>query len=92
MKTIKTSSDSAMAQISQMVLEAQGTVTKTEEMMKKFAKVYTPLTLLAALFVFLIPMIVAASKVNITGALLTRMLCTWHLFETTKRCIRKACR
>eukprot|EP00794_Sanderia_malayensis_P012801 gene12801-14114_t len=64
---IETTSDamnSTVAKVTQMVQEAQGKASRTEKVMNKFAKFYTPIVLTAALLIFAIPAILAEAKVG----------------------------
>eukprot|EP00794_Sanderia_malayensis_P012802 gene12802-14115_t len=59
-KTLSTHEDSTLTQISNMLLQAQEQATNAELVIDKFAKVYTPLVLLTALLIFIIPLMLAS--------------------------------
>lgn len=55
-----------MSKVTQLVQEAQGKASHTEEIMNKFAKIYTPVVLTVALLIFAIPAILAEANVSET--------------------------
>ena len=57
-KTTCEAGESTMSRVKQMVEEAQSKSSRTEEVLNKFAKFYTPLVLTTSLLLFLIPFIV----------------------------------
>lgn len=64
-KVIKEYADSSLARILEMVQEATHRKAKTELMIRKFAKIYTPVVFLLALAITVIPALVVADYVFI---------------------------
>ncbi|XP_057294920.1 probable cadmium-transporting ATPase [Hydractinia symbiolongicarpus] len=66
---VKTTSDystSTVARVAELVEEAQTRTSRTEEILNKFAKYYTPCILVTSFFVFIIPFILYKTKDDFT--------------------------
>lgn len=59
-KVTRSYDDSALAKILKMVKEASGRKAQTEKFIRKFARLYTPIVILAAVLIVVIPAIVGA--------------------------------
>ena len=74
---IETTTDyqsSTLSRVSEYIEEAKAASSHTEEILNRFAKFYTPLIVLAAVLVSVIPIIIAAAKVCLLFSGVTRLV------------------
>ncbi len=68
MQTTSTVADSTVAKIADMVDAAQKRKSRREDFVKRFAKVYTPIVIVAAVLVALIPSLLLLAGINLGGS------------------------